>query len=83
LPFSGANTTYNGWSFFGSNLNFLITISTDIEGKELAIEPFTRIYNKYQKDRFFKEKERETLKRYFDAYGINIRYSLMLLRRKS
>lgn len=83
LPFEGANTTYKGFNSFGNELHLLLAISTNVYGRAIAVEPFTRIYNIYRKDRFLREKEKETVTRFFDSYGISIRYSIITLKKKS
>ena len=74
VPFQGANTVYNGFNYFGNSLNLFISLSR----KSIEIEPYVRIYNNYRKDRFLREKENETVSRYFDAIGLSIKYSFNL-----
>ena len=78
VPFEGANTTYNGLKYFGNSSNLLINLSKQLHKSKIEIEPYIRIYNKYKKDRFFKEDENETVTRYFDAFGIGFKYSFTL-----
>lgn len=77
-PFEGANTVYKGFTNFGNSINAFVSISKTSTNHSITIEPFVRIYNKYKKDRFLKEKETENITRYFDALGISIRYSFTL-----
>ncbi len=74
-PYQGANTAYNGFSNFGSSLNIFFTLSNPSSKMDIGIEPFVRIYNRYNKDRFFNEKENENIIRTFDAIGISLKYS--------
>jgi hypothetical protein len=75
VPFEGANTTFNGFSYFGNSINFFISLSRTFSKNIIAVEPFVRIYNNYKKDRFLEEKENESNTRNFDAYGIGVKYS--------
>lgn len=70
IPFEGANTKYNGFTYFGNSAQLFFNFRKN----RTALEPYVRIYNKYKKDRFLKEKENESIIRYFDAYGISIKY---------
>jgi hypothetical protein len=74
VPFDGANTKYNGFTYFGNSavlfLNFRL--------KQIEVEPYLRFFNQYKKDKFLKENENETIVRNFDAFGIAVRYSFTL-----
>jgi hypothetical protein len=75
VPFEGANTVYNGFTYFGNSLNLFINLSNHLQKNKIEVEPYIRAYNKYKKDKFLKENESETVTRYFDAFGIGIKYS--------
>lgn len=75
VPFEGANTVYYGFTYFGNSLNVFINLSNHLQKNKIEVEPYVRIYNKYKKDRFLKENESETITRYFDSFGIGIKYS--------
>ncbi|MBI1780982.1 MAG: hypothetical protein HYR66_06380 [Sphingobacteriales bacterium] len=78
IPFTGANTTYKGFTNFGNSLHVFISASKTISKKTISLEPFIRIHNRYHKDRFFNEKENESISRNFDAFGISFKYSFTL-----
>ena len=75
VPFEGANTVYKGFTYFGNSLNLFMNLSNHLQKNKIEVEPYIRIYNKYKKDRFLKENESETITRYFDSFGIGIKYS--------
>jgi|GEM_PF-1982012 len=76
IPYQGANTVYNGFTNFGNSFNIFFTLSNPSSKTDIGIEPFVRIYNRYNKDRFFNEKENESITRNFDAIGISFKYSI-------
>lgn len=80
VPFKGANTIYKGFSNFGNSLDFFIALSKTTIKKTISLELFVHIYNRYHKDKFLKENENESISRYFDAIGINLKYSFTLLK---
>lgn len=74
-PFRGANNVHNGFSYFGSYYNLILSLSRPLQNKNtIQFEPYVRVLNRYRKDRFLKEKENEYVTRHFDAFGIGIKY---------
>ncbi|MCO6497161.1 MAG: hypothetical protein J5I50_05815 [Chitinophagaceae bacterium] len=74
VPFEGASTTYNGFTYFGNSSVLFV----NFRSKHIEIEPYLRFYNQYKKDKFLKENENEKITRQLDAFGISIIYSFSL-----
>lgn len=78
IPVGDGNSVFKDLNYFGNSLNIFIYLAKSIRANEISIEPFIRVFNKYHKDRFLNENEKESITRNFDAIGINLKYSFTL-----
>jgi hypothetical protein len=78
-PFPNANTTLKNFEFFSNSVNIssLISFKTKYSG-ELGIGPYCRVIYVYKKDKVLFENPNQVLKRYFDALGLYLTYSINL-----
>ncbi len=75
-PFPGANTQASGFFLRAQSINFFLALDKHLPGKgTIGLQPYVRVFYKYQTDEYLYEKLPGNFVKYFDAWGLAISYA--------
>jgi hypothetical protein len=78
-PFKNANNSHYDWKFYGNSSQLFISFLIDQNKKHsIYVQPYIRLLNTYNEDLYLFERNPETNKKKFDAFGLAFKCDINL-----